>query len=100
MELMETWSNMSLSSQVEDLENICIAYGKVFSIIRNELEFRDFEQINGLSFFPKIEYFKKLHINMALHYCPFPENCIHYERCTEKNCNADICDNGFPRKGY
>jgi virulence-associated protein VapD len=91
---------MSLSSDVKDLEEKCTAYGKVFSIIKKELESRGFEEINGLSFFPKVEYFKELHLNMSLSYCPFPYDCNYYERCIEKNCNADLCDNGHARRGY
>jgi hypothetical protein len=91
---------MSLSSGVKDLEDICTAYGKLFSIIRKELESRKFDEFDDSVFLPKIEIFKTLKINKAFSYCPFSYDCNHYERCTEKNCNADICDNGHARKGY
>jgi len=91
---------MSLSSEVKDLEDICIAYGKLFSIIKKELESRDFEGFNEDIFSSKIEVFQILKINKAFSYCPFPFHCNHYKNCTEKNCNADICDNGYARKGY
>jgi hypothetical protein len=90
---------MSLSSDVKNLENICTAYGKVFFLIKQELESRGFNQFDKILFSTRMEYFKDLHLNMALCYCPFPEDCSYYERCTEKYCGADICDNGFPRKG-
>jgi hypothetical protein len=88
----------SLSSQVKDLEDICTAYGKLFSIIRKEIS-RDFDGFNDSVFLSKIEIFKTLKINKMFSYCPFPEDCSYYEYCTERNCGADICDNGFPRKG-
>jgi len=91
---------MSLSSEVKGLEDICTAYGKLFSIIRKELESRDFEGFDEKVFLPKIKAFQALKINKAFSYCPFPFDCNRYEYCTEKNCNADICDNGYVRKGY
>ena len=90
---------MSLSSQVEDLENICTAYGKLFSIVREELQSRNFKEFDDSVFRAFLESFRILKINKAFSYCPFPYDCDYYERCTEKNCNADICDNGFPRTG-
>jgi hypothetical protein len=91
---------MSLSSEVGDLEGVCAAYGKLFSIIRKELESRDFEGFDENVFLPKIRAFQILKINKAFSYCPFPFDCNHYKNCTEKNCNADFCDNGYARKGY
>ena len=87
---------MTLSSDVKDLENICTAYGKLFSVIRN----RGIESFEDSIFLPKIEVFRTLKINKAFSYCPFPCDCNYYESCTEKNCNADICDNGHARKVY
>jgi hypothetical protein len=91
---------MSLSSDVKDLEDICTAYGKIFSVLREELKSRNFEGFDDSVFLPKIKIFKTLKINKAFSYCPFPHDCNYYERCTEKNCNADICDNGHARRGY
>jgi hypothetical protein len=91
---------MSLSSDVKNLEDICTAYGKIFSILREELKSRNFDYFEDSIFLPKIEIFRSLKINKAFSYCPFPEDCHYYELCAEKNCNADLCDNGRPRKGY
>jgi len=91
---------MTLSAKVKDLEDVCAAYGFIFSVVRKELQSRNFEGFDESVFLPKIEIFKTLKINKAFSYCPFPEDCNYYEGCTEKNCNADICDNGHARKGY
>ncbi len=85
----------SISSEVKDLENICTAYGKIFFVIREELKNKGFECFDDFVFLDKIEYFKCLHINKVLSYCPFPKSCRRYETCTEKNCEANECDNGW-----
>jgi hypothetical protein len=91
---------MSLSSEVKNLEDICTAYGKLFFIIKKELQDRKFDEFDDSTFLSKIEIFRTLKINKMFAYCPFPEDCSYYEKCTERYCGADICDNGYARKGY
>ena len=90
---------MSLSSQVKELEDILAAYGHLFSVIRTELKDRGFKEFDESVFLSRIDFFRTLKINKAFYHCPFPEDCKYYEKCIAANCNADICDNGFPRKG-
>jgi len=88
-----------LSSQVKDLEDALAAYGHLFSVIRTELKDRGFKEFDELVFSSRIDFFRTLKINKAFCYCPFPEDCKYYEKCITINCNADVCDNGFPRRG-
>lgn len=92
--------NGTISEQVEDLENKMAAYARVMKVVKDELVERGFDAFNEEIFFKKIVYFQTLHINKVLGYCPFPKSCRYYKCCSEKNCNADVCDNGYPYKGY
>ena len=92
--------NGTISEQVVDMENKMAAYARVLKVVKDELIERGFDTFSEEIFIKKISYFQTLHINKVLGYCPFPEDCKYYKCCSERNCNADECINGYSRKGY
>jgi hypothetical protein len=81
----------SLSNQVQDLEEKVFAYGKVLYAVK-----LGFKSVDDAIFKERSEYFRILHLNKALGYCPFPSNCRFYEGCTEVKCGYDECRDGYP----
>jgi hypothetical protein len=83
-----------LSDEVKELEIEKDNLFKVISLIQkgNYL-------VDDIVFAKNIEHFRIINRNKTLSYCPFPECCNYFIMCTERKCNADVCDNGYPHRG-
>jgi hypothetical protein len=82
-----------LSDQVRELEIENDNLFKVLSLIQkgNFL-------VDDIVFEKNIEHFRIISRNKSLSYCPFPYDCNYFATCSEQKCNADVCDNGYPRR--
>lgn len=88
-----------ISDEVKLMEERLFAYQKVSSLIKkNELLPRGFSMFSEEDFSSLKKYFQVLGLNRSYSYCPFPYDCNCYAECTEKQCNADTCSNGYAHR--